>query len=80
MADSQVLNFEKAKILISEVRVLETVSNAAEKLSESCQFEKTRDLSHRKQKYCIQLLIKFSVNSKWLKNANFGLGAGRDLL
>ena len=48
MADSQVLNFEKGKILISEVRVLETVSNAAEKLSESCQFEKVRDLSHRK--------------------------------
>ena len=48
MADSQVLNFEKAKILISEVRVLETVSNAKEKLSESCQFEKMWELVHRK--------------------------------
>ena len=48
MADSQVLNFEKGKILISEVRVLKTVSNAKEKLSKSCQFETIRDLSHRK--------------------------------
>ena len=48
MADSQVLNFEKAKILSFQVRALKTVSNAKEKLSESCQFEKVRDLSHRK--------------------------------
>ena len=48
MADSQVLNFEKAKILIFQVRALKTVANASEKLSESCQFEKLRDLVHRK--------------------------------
>ena len=47
MADSQVLKFEKAKILIFPVRALKTVSNAKEKLSESCQFEKLRDLVHR---------------------------------
>jgi hypothetical protein len=48
MADSHVLKFEKAEILIPKVRVLKTVSNALEKLSESCQFEKIKDLSHRK--------------------------------
>ena len=48
MDDFQVLKFEKAKILILQVRVLETVSNAKEKLSESCQFEKIRQLVHRK--------------------------------
>ena len=47
MADSQVLKFEKAKIFILLVRALKTVSNAKEKLSESCQFEKLRDLVHR---------------------------------
>ena len=40
MADSQVLKFEKAEIWIFAVRALKTVSNANEKLSESCQFEK----------------------------------------
>ena len=48
MEDSQVLKFEKAKIFILLVRALKTVSNAKEKLSESCQFEKVRDLVHRK--------------------------------
>ena len=48
MADSQVLKFEKAKILTFPVRVLKIVSNAKEKLSESCQFEKVRDLIDRK--------------------------------
>ena len=48
MEDFQVLKFEKAKILIIQVRALKTVSNAKEKLSESCQFEKLREWSHRK--------------------------------
>ena len=48
MADSQVLKFEKAKIFILLVRALKTVSNANEKLSESCQFEKITDLVYRK--------------------------------
>ena len=48
MEDFQVLKFEKAKILIIQVRALKTVSNAKEKLSESCQFENLRCLVHRK--------------------------------
>ena len=47
MEDSQAWIFEKAKIFDFPPRVLKTVLNCRQKLSESCQFEKTRPLIHR---------------------------------
>ena len=49
MEDSQAWIFEKAKIFDFPPRVLKTVLNCRQKLSESCQFEKTRPLIHRKE-------------------------------
>ena len=49
MEDSQAWIFEKAKIFDFPLRALKTVLNCRQKLSESCQFEKTRPLIHRKE-------------------------------
>ena len=47
--DFQVWILQKAKIFSVPLTVLKTVLNCRQKLTESCQFEKTRHLIHRKE-------------------------------